>query len=83
MYELALGDSVVGAFASASAAVNAGVSVDFVLAVAFADAAQGASVCANAAADASVGDNICHSDTSKIDCMSILSCFSEKANEIL
>ena len=57
---LAFDDSFVGAFASASAAIDTGVGVDDVLAVTLRDSAQGASIGASTTADASISDHICH-----------------------
>jgi hypothetical protein len=62
--ELGLSGSANGAGASASAALDALVSIDHVLAVAFSDSVHGALSLASAAADAFVIDNVSHRCTS-------------------
>jgi hypothetical protein len=62
--ELAFLDSFSGALVSASAAGNADVSVDDVLAVAFGNSLNGALVSTSAASDTSVGDLVSHDITS-------------------
>ena len=64
MYMITLGNSLVGAFRSTSAAAHALIGVDDVLVFALGDDAERASVCTSAALDASVADNICHNSTS-------------------
>ena len=54
--------SVYGTNTSASAAFDASVSVDNVLAVTLGDAGKGAFACASAAGNASVGNLICHDE---------------------
>ena len=49
-----------GASLCASAALDAFVSVNFVLAIAFLDSSYGTCVCASAASDAIVCDLVCH-----------------------
>jgi len=53
-------DSAHGALAGASAAGDAGISVDDVDAVALRDGAHGALTCAGAAGDASIGNLVSH-----------------------
>ena len=55
-----------GTSVRASAAVDAGGSVDNVFAVALGNSFYGASACASAAADALVGDDMCHGCSSVI-----------------
>ena len=64
--ELAFNGGTNGASASASAALDALVSIDNVLAVAFRDSVHGALSLASAAADAFVSNNVSHSSTSNI-----------------
>ena len=56
----ALGDSPGGASISAGAAIDAGIGVDHILAIALGDSAHGAGIGAGAAAHASVADDIGH-----------------------
>ena len=69
----ALGDSPGGASISAGAAIDAGIGIDDVLAVALRDRAHGAGIGAGAAADASVADDIGHWEHLQIQCIPILS----------
>ena len=57
---LSLG-SLNGTYACASAAIDAVVCIDNILAVALCDAAYGTFVCASTACDAIIGNLICHS----------------------
>ena len=49
-----------GANLCASAAINAGVSVNYILAVALGNSLYGAAICAGAAGDAVITNYICH-----------------------
>lgn len=49
-----------GASICTSAAIDAGISVDYILAVALRDSLYGAALCASAARDAGIVNNICH-----------------------
>ena len=62
--ELALNRSTNGASASASAALDALIGIDDVLAVALGDGIHGAFSLASAAADAFIGDDVSHDCTS-------------------
>ena len=66
-------------YASASAAIQASAGVDHVLTVALGDSANGATLHAGTAADASVRNNICHENTPPYKCTYILSQLSENA----
>jgi len=82
-YESSLLDSFNGAGASASAALDALISVDNILAFAFSDDAEGAGVCTGTAAQASVSDEICHCEYLHIVFayrVSIVAWFYKKAN---
>ena len=57
---LALADSSGGAGASASTAIDAGISVDNVLAIALGNSAYGTFCCAASAANTRIIDNVCH-----------------------
>ena len=61
--KLALRDSTYGASTSAGTAVNASVSVDYVLAVTLGDCAYRALTCAGTAADASARNYVCHGNS--------------------
>ena len=63
--ELAFLDSGNGALISTSAAGNADVSVDLVLAVAFNDSGNRALISTSAAGDTSISNNVSHGITSK------------------
>jgi len=64
LLELALDGGTNGASAGASAALDALISVDDVLAVAFSDGINGAFSLASAASDAFISDNVSHGYTS-------------------
>ena len=64
LQELALNRSANGAGASASAALDALIGIDDVLAVALGDGIHGAFSLASAAADAFIGDDVSHDCTS-------------------
>jgi hypothetical protein len=57
--------SVHGASVRASAAIDAGIRVDHILAVALRDRVHGAAIRASAASDAFISDNVSHGYTSK------------------
>jgi hypothetical protein len=59
-FRLCLLGCIYGAGTSASAAVDAVVSIDNVLAVSFRDSTNGAVSCASTACDASITNYICH-----------------------
>jgi hypothetical protein len=59
-YKLLLNRSANRAGVCASAAADAFISVDFILAISFGNARNRASLCASAAADALVGNLVCH-----------------------
>ena len=83
-YESSLLDSFNGAGASASAALDALISVDNILAVAFSNDAEGAGVCTGTAAQTSVSDEICHCEYLHIVFayrFFIVACFYKKANK--
>ncbi len=61
--KLALRDSTYRAGTSAGTAVNASVSVDYVLAVTLGDCAYRALTCAGTAADASARNYVCHGNS--------------------
>lgn len=61
---LAFADSAYGTTLCTSAAIEAAVSVDFILAVAFYDSANGTTVCTCAAGDAIITNYVCHASNS-------------------
>lgn len=61
---LAFADSIYGTTVCTSAAIDAAVSVDVVLAVAFCDSANGTTVCTCAAGDAIFTNYVCHASNS-------------------
>ena len=58
--KLSLGDNFYGALSCATAAVDAGVSIDHILAIALRDSLYGALSCASTTFQTSVVDYICH-----------------------